>query len=117
MKNILILQFLLPIIILFIFLQSIVQLKEDAITDLQIKFVKFGHAITYAEFNIAGFTIKCTDLLEAVNIGFMYVMALDVAYPRMCKHVWQFIQLSIFNIKLPHEKVPNIETIIKDLFE
>lgn len=116
MKNILILQFLLPIIILF-FLQSIVQLKEDAITDLQIKFVKFGHAITYAEFNIARFTIKCTDLLEAVNIGFMYVMALDVAYPRMCKHVWQFIQLSIFNIKLPHEKVPNIETIIKDLFE
>ncbi|XP_058974353.1 uncharacterized protein LOC109613788 isoform X2 [Musca domestica] len=96
--------------------ESIVQLKEDSITDLQIRFVKFGHDITYAQFNIAGFIYKCTDLLEALNIGFMYIMALDVAYPPLCKHVWEFIQLSIFNIKLPNEKVAIIETIIKDLF-
>ncbi|XP_073830005.1 uncharacterized protein isoform X2 [Musca autumnalis] len=97
--------------------ESIVQLKEDAITDLQIRFVKFGQDISYAEFNIAGYIYKCTDLLEALNIGFMYVMALDVAYPPLCKHVWQFVQLSIFKIKLPNEKVPHIETLIKDLFE
>lgn len=110
----LIYKYLLPKI--YFNLQSIVQLKEDSITDLQIRFVKFGHDITYAQFNIAGFIYKCTDLLEALNIGFMYIMALDVAYPPLCKHVWEFIQLSIFNIKLPNEKVAIIETIIKDLF-
>lgn len=110
----LIYKYLLPKI--YFNLQSIVQLKEDSITDLQIRFVKCGHNITYAQFNIAGFFYKCTDLLEALNVGFMYIIALDVAYPQLCKHVWEFIKLSVFKIKLPNEKVAIIETIIKDLF-
>lgn len=97
--------------------QSITELREDAETaDLQIKFVKDTAAITYAEFIIAGYVFKSCDLLEALNIGFMYIMALDVTYQKLCQHVWQFIQLAVFKIQLPDVKVPNIETIIKDLF-
>lgn len=84
--------------------------------DLQIKFVKDNTAVTYAQFNIAGYIFKCRDLLEALNIGFTYIMALNVKYPKICTHVWQFVQLSIFEIQLAESKVPTIETIVNDLF-
>lgn len=73
---------------MYIDFQSITELREDAETaDLQITFIKDTAAITYAVFIIAGYTLKCSDLLEAANIGFMYIMTLDVTYPKLCKHV------------------------------
>ncbi|XP_037824633.1 LOW QUALITY PROTEIN: uncharacterized protein LOC119612833 [Lucilia sericata] len=91
-------------------------LKSDIeCAELQIRFVHCPPQITYAEFKICGQIFKCVDVLEALNLAFHYKIALNVEYPRMCLHIWQFIQLAIFRIKIEDCMQANVESTFNDL--
>ncbi|XP_075147046.1 uncharacterized protein LOC142221262 isoform X2 [Haematobia irritans] len=96
--------------------KSLTDLKEDPeASDLQIKFIRNKNELIYADFSIAGYVYKTCDILEALNTAFMFLMGINVSYPRICVHVWQFIQLAIFKIPLPEAKVPHVESLVNDL--
>lgn len=59
---------------------------------------------------------KCMDLLEALNSLFHYSVALNLEYPKICLHIWQFIQLAIFQIEIQGMKQPNVESTLNDLY-
>ncbi|XP_065368981.1 uncharacterized protein LOC135961410 [Calliphora vicina] len=84
--------------------------------ELQIRFVHCSQQINYAEFKICGHVFKCVDLLEALSSIFHYSVALDMEYPKICQHIWQFIQLAIFQIEIQGCKQPNVESTINDLY-
>ena len=84
--------------------------------DLLIKFVKKDCVNSYAELQITHYSFKCANLLDALNMAFMYIQAMKMPYPQLCLHVWQFVQLAIYNLDLPViNKSPFIETILNDL--
>ncbi|XP_046810080.1 uncharacterized protein LOC111686549 [Lucilia cuprina] len=96
---------------------SLDDLRADTdCADLQIRFVHFSQQINYAEFKICGHIFKCVDLLEALSSLFHYTVALNIEYPKICLHIWQFIQLAIFQIEIQGYKQPNVESIINDLY-
>ncbi|XP_065368605.1 uncharacterized protein LOC135961064 [Calliphora vicina] len=95
---------------------SLSELKSDTeCTDLQLRFVHCNQQINYAEYKICGHVIKCVDLLEALNSIFHYIVALNIEYPRMCLHLWQFIQLAIFQIEIQDCMQANVESTYNDL--
>lgn len=92
-------------------------LKSDVnCAELQIRFVHQSQQIEYAEFTIGGFKFKCIDLLEALSSIFHYIMAMNIEYPQMCLHIWQFVQLAIFQIEIQDYKLPNVDSTINDLY-
>lgn len=97
-------------------LQTLEDLKSDNDSpDLQIRFVHSDHQINYAEFNICDNIFKCTDLLDALSTIFHYIVALNLEYPKSCLHIWQFIQLTIFQIEIPEILEPKVMSTFNEL--
>lgn len=99
------------------FLQSLDDLQADSeCRDLQIRFVHQCGQINYVEFKICDQVFKSIDLLEALSSVFHYTLAMNVEYPKVLTHIWQFIQLAIFQIEIQGYKEPYVESIINDLY-
>ncbi|TMW45038.1 hypothetical protein DOY81_009880 [Sarcophaga bullata] len=90
-------------------------ISDEPCNDLQIRFVHAKGKIIYVEFNFCGHLFKSANLLDALNAIFHYIMAFDIEYPKMCLHIWQFIQLAIFQIEIRGCIQPNVQSFINDL--
>lgn len=78
-----------------------------------IRFLRVNRFITQTNYNINEYTFKYTDPMEAFVNLFAKIMVLNMKFPKICNHVWQFIQQGIFGI--PIERSVMIHTAQKAL--
>lgn len=70
-----------------------------------------------AFYAIAGNTYKVQDPLEAVEQFFLFIYGIDIKCEKAVHHIWNFLQLYIFNITTSDDNFPGVKTLIKDLSE
>lgn len=58
--------------------------------------------ITFIIYNLYDTPYKYDDPEKAFKVLFSKIMVLNIKYPKVCEHVWQFVQEGIFGI--PVEK-------------
>lgn len=54
--------------------------------------------MTYGCYNIDDYIYKYNDPLKAFYSLFTKMKVLNIKYPKICNHVWQFVQQGIFGI-------------------
>lgn len=55
-------------------------------------------ALTYSAYDIHETAFKYEDSVEGFKTLFAKIMVLSLHYPKLCNHVWQFIQQGVFGI-------------------
>ena len=59
---------------------------------------------------------ETTSFLDAISLTFKSFFVFDCEYPEPCKNIWLFIQHSMFNIKLPSERIPlRVNSLVKQV--
>lgn len=72
--------------------------------------------INHAYVDMLGLRLKFDNPLKAFEVCFHCFMAMNIPYPKTCKHVWIFLQQLIFNVVTKNDGIlPIITTLINDL--
>ncbi|KAL5284730.1 hypothetical protein ACFFRR_006813 [Megaselia abdita] len=54
--------------------------------------------VSYSTYNLHETTFKYDDPIEAFTTLFAKIMVLNLKFPKLCDHVWQFVQQGLFGI-------------------
>lgn len=65
-----------------------------------LRFLREDRFITLVSYDISEHTFQYTDAMRAFESLFARMMVCNMKLPKICNHVWQFIQQGIFGIPI-----------------
>ncbi|XP_045460500.1 uncharacterized protein LOC123670948 [Harmonia axyridis] len=51
---------------------------------------------------------RCDGVLKAIDICFQIIHIFNLRYPYESENIWMFIQIGMYNLNTPYDKIPNI---------
>lgn len=76
--------------------------NSEDVKDIEynLRFLRDNSVITYACYSIENNRFKYDDPITAFLGLFTKMVVFNMKFPKLCNHVWQFIQQGIFGIRV-----------------